>query len=178
MRIHAHARRARPSLLRRASGFVQPCAAANPARASRLQSLPPLRRVAALGSLGFTLMSKRYLIFCLAAVALIAGAVWVIQPSNKVITHATKKDTHHFSYRVIVRQRGPGGYSGARYRAELLAESGYRDVPISSYEFYESIGATNAVITWPALTNFTISLDHGTVVQCLWNDYEVHWTKH
>jgi len=34
------------------SGFVQPCAAANPAGASRLQSVRPVRRVAALGSLG------------------------------------------------------------------------------------------------------------------------------
>jgi len=128
--------------------------------------------------LGVNLMSKRCLIFCLTAVALIAGAVWVIHPSNKAMTHATKKDSHDFPYRVILRQHGPGGYSGARYHAELLAESGYRDVPISSYEFYESIGATNAVIIWPALTNFTISLDNGTVVQCLWNDYDVHWSKH
>src|SRR5437016_510844 len=34
------------------SGSVQPCAAANPAGASRLQSVRPVRRVAELGSLG------------------------------------------------------------------------------------------------------------------------------
>jgi len=123
-------------------------------------------------------MSKRLIIFCLIAIVSIVVAIWATQPANRVITLATNKDSHGFPYRVVVRKRGPGGYSGARYQAELLAESGYRDVLISSYEFYESIGATNAVISWPALANVLISLDNGTVVQCLWNDYDVHWTKY
>jgi hypothetical protein len=114
----------------------------------------------------------------LIAVGLIAVAIWTIQPAHRVITAATNKDTHGFLYKVVVRQGGAGGYSGARYHAELLAESGYRDVLISTYEFYESMGASNAVISWPALTNFSIRLGNGTVVQCLWSDYDVHWTKH
>jgi hypothetical protein len=59
------------------SGFVQPCAAANPAGASRLQSLRPVRRVAELGSFGdMTNMKSRTIVLAILCAVLNGIAGW------------------------------------------------------------------------------------------------------
>ena len=107
-------------------------------------------------------------------VAAIWGFVSLSGPHGKVVARLQQKDTGGYTHAVTVRQ-----FAG-RFSTELSDEGRpVRDLPVSSYEFYEgSDPITGATITWPELHRFTVRFSNGIVVDCSWSDTNVVWTRH
>jgi hypothetical protein len=93
-------------------------------------------------------------------------------PHGKLIARLQRKDAGGYVHSVTVRQ-----FAG-RFRAELSVEGRpVRDLPVSSYEFYEgSDPITSAFITWPELHTFSVSFNNGLKLDCAWNETNCVWT--
>jgi hypothetical protein len=94
-------------------------------------------------------------------------------PHGKRIARLQKKDSGGYVHSVTVRQ-----FAG-RFRTELSEEGRpVRDLPVSSYEFYEgSYPITAATISWPDLHKFTVSFNNGVTIECAWNETNCNWTR-
>ena len=94
--------------------------------------------------------------------AAIWGYVSLSGPHGKVVARLQQKDEGGFTHGVTVRQ-----FAG-RFSTELSDEGRpVRDLPVSSYEFYEgSDRITGATITWPELHRFTVRFSNGIYVDC------------
>ena len=124
-------------------------------------------------------MSKRaVIIFALLipAVAVAAAAVYssLSGPHGKLVARLQKKDAGGYVHSVTVRE------FAVRFRTELSEEGRpVRDLPVSSYEFYEgSDPITAANITWPDLHKFTVSFNNAVTIDCAWNETNCTWTRH
>jgi hypothetical protein len=106
--------------------------------------------------------------------ALILGYVSLSGPHGKIIARLQQKDSGGFIHSVTVRQ-----FAG-RFNTELSDEGRpVRDLPVSSYEFYEgSDPITSATILWPELHRFSISFNNGETVECSWGESNVVWAVH
>src|SRR2546422_1013708 len=104
-------------------------------------------------------------------VAAIWGYVSLSGPHGKVVARLQQKDAGGYSHSVTVRQ------FGGRFSTELSDEGQpVRDLPVSSYEFYEgSDPITGATITWPELHRFTVRFSNGVAVDCSWSETNVVW---
>ncbi len=93
-------------------------------------------------------------------------------PHGKVVARLQKKDAGGYVHTVTVRQ-----FAG-RFNTELSDEGQPdRDLPVSSYEFYEgSVPITRATISWPELQRFSVSFDNGIRVDCSWSTTNCIWT--
>ena len=93
---------------------------------------------------------------------------------GKVVARLQQKDPRGYTHSVTVRQ-----FAG-RFNTELSDEGQpARDLPVSSYEFYEgSDPITGATITWPELHRFTVRFNNGVAVDCSWRETNVVWTRH
>ena len=78
-------------------------------------------------------------------------------PHGKLLARLQKKDAGGYAHSVTVRQ-----FDG-RFRTELSDEGRpLRDLPVSTYEFYEgSDPITAASISWPDLHRFSVSFNNG-----------------
>ncbi len=102
------------------SGFVQPCAAANPAIGSRLQSWPPAGRVAELGSFGDIAM--QHTLFTLLA----HGAAWYarhIGGGSGIAAVACVSSLLGYAVWRAIREIYRWGYTGLSW-APILSASG------------------------------------------------------
>ncbi len=122
-------------------------------------------------------MSTKHISIVVGSIVLVAaiwGNVSLSEPHGKIVARSQKKDGDGFTHRVTVRQ-----FSG-RFSTELSEEGRpSRDLPVSSYEFYEgSNPITAATITWPELHKFTVRFSNGIVVVCSWSQSNVVWTIH
>ena len=121
---------------------------------------------------------KRISIFVCVVVLVIAALTWgyvsLSGPQGKLVARLQQKDAGGYTHSVTVQQ------FGGRFRTELSDEGQpARDLPVSSYEFYEgSDPITAAAITWPELHRFTVRFSNGIVVDCSWSDTNVVWTRH
>jgi len=117
------------------------------------------------------------MIFSLVVLAISAVATTVCfsltGPYGKAVARAQKKDAGRSVHSVTVRQ------FGGRFRTELSEEGRpVRDLPVSSYEFYEgSDPITAATISWPDLHRFSVSFNNRVTVDCAWNETNCTWTR-
>ena len=108
------------------------------------------------------------------AVVLAWGYVSPSRPHGKVVARLQKKDSGGYIHTVTVRQ-----FAG-RLNTELSEEGKpVRDLPLSSYEFYEGSDPIKTVtISWPELQRFTVSFNNGVTVDCSWVATNCVWTLH
>jgi len=124
-------------------------------------------------------MSKRAAIFVSLAVLVIGALIASVRaslngPHGRVVARLQKKDEGGYVHTVTVRQ-----FAG-RFNTELSDEGRpVRDLPVSSYEFYEgSFPITNATIAWSELQKFGVTFDNGITLHCSWSTTNCIWTKH
>jgi hypothetical protein len=123
-------------------------------------------------------MRKRAAIFVLLAVVIagvLAGAYYSLTaPHGKLVARLQKTDEGGYVHSVTVRQ-----FAG-RFRTELSDEGRpVRDLPVSSYEFYEgSVPIIRAIITWPEVNKFSVTFNNGVIIDCTWNETNCIWTRH
>ena len=107
-------------------------------------------------------------------VAVIWGYVSLTGPHGKVVARLQQKDAGGYTHTVTVRQ-----FAG-RFSTELSDEGQpVRDLPVSSYEFYEgSDPIKSAIIAWLELHKFTVSFSNGVTLECSWSSTNAVWTIH
>ena len=121
---------------------------------------------------GRAIITLILLILAIGAVLAI-GYLSLTGPHGKLIARLQKKDSGGYVHSVTVRK-----FAG-RLRTELSEEGRpVRDLPMSSYEFYEGSGPiTAATISWPGLHRFTVSFNNGFTIDCEWNETNCNWTR-